>query len=123
MRLDTLTGSTTDSLHGSQHSYRIATDSSYQWAFFPVQSRGILVFIDAAGNVQNFAVKRYEFEYFNGNIMKSGFCNDRGFWSPISVLEHHKVGDSVTITSVELLDLSGKPMKVSVPPFKIVKTR
>lgn len=123
MRLDTLTGRTTDSIRTTHHAYRIVTGSNYDWSFYPAECQGILVFTDSTGNVQNFAVKRYEFEFFNGNIMRTGFNNNRQIYQAIHVLEHHKIGDYITITRVELLDLSGRPMTIKVPQFRIVKVR
>lgn len=123
MRLDTLTGQTSDSLHYIRNTFRIVTDSAYSWSFFPAECKGMLVFTDAVGNVQNFAVKSYQYEYFNGNINRAGANNQRELGSITNLIARHKVGAFITITSVELVDLTGKPMKVKVPPFRIVKTR
>jgi hypothetical protein len=123
MRLDTLTGQTSDSIQYNKHTFKIVTDAKYMCSYYPAECRGILVFTDAAGNVQNYAVKSYEFEYYNGNLIRGGCSERRDFGQAARAIERHKTGAYVTVTKVELVDLSGRPVAMRVPPFKIVKTR
>jgi hypothetical protein len=123
MRLDTLTGKTTDSIRTNFHTFKIVTDYKYQCSYYPAECDGILVFTDVAGNVQNYVVKSYEFEYYNGNLMRGGWCHGRDFGQVIYAIQHHPIGDYVNVTKVTLADLAGKPIPVKIPPFKIVKTR
>ncbi len=123
MRLDTLTGKTSDSLHYNRHTFKIVTDDKYECSYYPAECKGILVFTDAAGNVQNYAVKSYNFEYFNGNLIRGGCSERRDFGQAVRAIEKHKIGAYVTVTKVELVDLAGRPIAMKVPPFRIVKTR
>src|SRR5688572_4635613 len=109
MRLDTLTGQTSDSVNYNQRTFKIVTDDKYKCSFYPAECKGILVFTDGAGNVQNYAVKSYDFEYYNGNLIRGGCSFRRDFGQAARAIERHKIGAYVTVTKVELVDLSGRP--------------
>lgn len=122
-RLDTLPPTLLDTFSVNHHTFKIVVDANYAGSFYPHIVNGILVYCDAAGNVQNIAVKEFYFDYNIGTMVKTGYSPNRELYNAASTIQFHKVGDFITVKNIYCVDTSGKKMNLVLPPFKIVKVR
>lgn len=122
-RLDTLSPLKCDTFGINHAWFRFDTDSTYDCPYYPIVYEGMLLFADSAGNVQNIAVKSYDYEFFNGAITKSAHQHNREIWWAGIPIAKHKVGDRGKIVRVECVDLEGRKIAIRIPPFYFVKYR